>query len=233
MTTWRSHVFFSFILLTLFTASIDVAHADDSSDFVDVKVLKVKGRQAIVLYPEGAHPAAGDMLTVTRRLDEEEKEGKNQRGNLIGIDGSLFYLNNSTTSKSTTGLTVTGRYGWNFGNYEYGPIGTLNLASDGSQTVTVGGFADINMVRNSRRQKLVYGFTGDLEIGTVTQSSSSGGASASTVAIFGGGQAKYFVLSNATAVRVDAGLALDSTTTNGTSTSISGLLVKFGLANYF
>ena len=209
------------------------------------KVIKVKGQQAIVQFPSGSKPQVGQIIDVGGGSYDEEGGGgggagvgNKSRGRLLGVSGELSFLNDSTTSKSTTTISITPKYGWNTGAMEFGPQGTISLVSgDGfsRRTLAAGGFFDFNFVPNDIGQTLIYGVGGSAEIGQESSSIGSGPDSTSTVMrLFAGGNVKWFGLSDSWALRGDAGYDYARTSPNvGSASTNSGIKVKVGIATYF
>jgi hypothetical protein len=206
------------------------------------KVIKVKGQQAIVQFPAGTVPQVGQQLDLgggsVSDADGNAMPGLGSRKNLIGLGvNQLYFLNNSATSKSVTGIKLNGRYGWNTGRMEFGPIATLEYESrDNSSTrlMAIGGFFDYNFTPNISGQKLVYAATGDLSFGQLSEKQGSFEPTSTIINLFVGGTVKWFGLSDHFALRADAGFNLQrSTPDSGDATSLAGAMVRAGIANYF
>lgn len=207
------------------------------------KVIKVKGQQAIVQFPSGTKPQVGQIIDVGDGGDEGEDGGdvgvgNKSRARLLGVSGEISFLNNSATSKSTTTISITPKYGWNTGVMEFGPQGTIALtSSDGasSRTLSAGGFFDFNFVPNDIGQTLIYGVGGEAEIGQASTSVGSGPDATSTVIhLFAGGNVKWFGLADSWALRGDVGYDYTRTSpSTGSASTESGILVKAGIATYF
>src|SRR5687768_15285827 len=91
------------------------------------KVVKVKGQQAIVQFPKGTEPYAGQMIEVGGGGGGASSDGGGDTGggssggggggsrkNLLGVSGELSMLSQSPSgggaSVSTTSLSFAGRY---------------------------------------------------------------------------------------------------------------------------
>ena len=205
------------------------------------KVIKVKGKQAIVAFPDGMAPQVGQLLNISDGSNDVSMKAPSagSRGHQIGFLADISMVSSSTNGQSATNTSLSAtnlKYGWNQGIMEYGPTGVLSYSTGGGQTSTTiggGGFFDYNLVPNKIGNDFVWGFGGSAGI---SQTSVSNGFSTSTTAydLFGGAQAKYFPFGNSIAVRADAGLDYSSSSTSPgfTSTSV-GLHVKGGLSAYF
>lgn len=197
------------------------------------KVLKVKGRNAVVAFPEGHEPEVGDTISLKKG---GERTGTGSRDYTLGLSGSLAMISDSRTSKNTTTLAVDGRFGWNMAQYEAGPIGEFrySTADDrSSRTLGLGGFFDFNFIPNVAGEELVYGAGVEGTYGQSTVTTASVENSSTEMAFFGGLFAKWFGLGNF-GVRGDAGYEyVRANTQSGTTVTSSGFLVKAGLQVYF
>lgn len=212
------------------------------------KVIKVKGQQAIVQFPQGTSPQVGQQINLggggVSDSDGTPMAGLGSRKNSIGLGlNSLSFVNRSsksngvTTSTSVTGIALNGRYGWNTGRMEFGPIVRLEYSSaDNSSTrfMGIGGFFDYNFNPNVSGQKIVYAGTGDLSFGQSGTKQGSFDSTSTVIALFLGGSIKWFGLSDSFAIRGDAGFSYDSSTPDSNSATTNvGAVVRAGIANYF
>lgn len=204
------------------------------------RVTKVSGRKAIVQFPKEMTPTVGQIIELGGSGDSSGNSssgGGDSRGTIIGGSASLSSLSSnvgggSGATSSTTKVSAEARYGWNTGVLEYGLIALFGMDSSSGASTTQfggGGFADYNLVENSPGAEMVYGVGGQ---GTYSMVS-GGGASSSVMNFFGGGQFKWFPLGNSVAIRGDGGYQYGSTSTNGTSISNSGFVLKAGFSVYF
>lgn len=199
------------------------------------RIVKVKGRQAIVQFPADAKPEIGQILTVSSGVLDEENQTQN-RNFLLAWDFNLSYVNDSRTNKATAGFSSTGRFGWNMGDVEFGPLGTLSFSSGSntdSRTVSAGGFMDKNFVMHKGKPKAVYGLTGNIQLGQTTTTVSSATSSEGLLQLFGGGCYKWFGLSDMTALRGEAGLSVERHTSTGESYTLTGMVFRVGIQTYF
>lgn len=204
------------------------------------KVVKTKGQQAIVQFPEGVTPEVGQTFNVGEEVLEDvggaKSSGGGSRKKLLGISTELSMLSNSLTSKSTTAFTMSGRFGWNMKDFEAGPAGSIVYTStDGraQQLISAGGFLDVNLVPNDVGTDIVYGIGTEAEVGFYSDSSVTLN-NYTSYNVFAGGFLKLFMLlKNTVAARADLGFDYTSYSNDRTSYSTSGLLAKGGLSVYF
>jgi hypothetical protein len=204
------------------------------------KVIKVKGKQAIVAFPEGLSPQVGQLLSISdTSTDTQIKAGPGSRAHQIGFTADVAMVSATTNGSSTTTTSLGAqnvKYGWNDGKMEYGPLATLAYTSgNGTSGTTIGGggFFDFNLVPNKIGNDLIWGFGG---LATIQQASVNTGYSTTTTTydIFGGAQAKWFPFGNSIAVRGDAGLDYNMQNQSpGFQTTQLGLHVKGGISAYF
>ncbi|MES2856842.1 MAG: hypothetical protein V4692_13300 [Bdellovibrionota bacterium] len=210
------------------------------------RVIKTKGYQAIVQFPEGEKPRVGQMINIAEDDGVVSEPGRaigtGKRAHLLALQGELSMLSVSTsggatsTSDTRTTISVTGRYGWNFENWEAGPLGTFTMTtgSDYSNRVmSVGGFFDWNLVPNRAGTVFVYGAGGSLEVGQTSQTIGSTQTDTSLLSGFGGGQMKWFGLSENVAIRADAGLLYSQSSVGSSKTTNMGFKGLAGISFYF
>lgn len=200
------------------------------------KVLKVKGNKAIIQFSRGETLEKGESYSVSGEGPSESGSSGGARGKTVSFSSDLFTGSTSSgngASSSRTSFDVAGRYGWNDGMMEYGPIASIAYLSIGgasTRAIGVGGFFDYNLVENKPGVDLVYGAGAQAAIG---QSSDSGGESGSLFTLDGGGQLKWFPFGHDTAIRLDAGLRYQRTSVSNITTTTTGLAIAAGLQTYF
>lgn len=203
----------------------------------EARVIKVKGQQAIVTFPNGVKPQVGQMIDLNAgTVDGGSSMGTGSRDFTVGGSASLSFLNNSSTSKSTTLFAIEPRFGWNMKQMEFGPTAILSYSSTDGRTIRImgaGGFFDFNFVPNVSKTQFVYGVGGDLKYYQTSDTVAGTETSTTDLVLFGGGQAKYFLFSDNVAVRGDVGYYYDRNTTPSTSSNNSGLLAKVGFYYYY
>ncbi|MCM2282812.1 MAG: hypothetical protein NDI61_13310, partial [Bdellovibrionaceae bacterium] len=205
------------------------------------KVLKMKGNKAVIQLPKGSTLEKGESYSIGTSTDGESSStsaggSSGPREQTLSMSSALFTGSRSSsngTSTSITAIDLTGRYGWNKGIMEYGPLAEFEYASASSvstRTIEVGGFFDYNLVENKEGVDMVYGLGATASIG---QSSTEGQPSTSIMNINGGGQLKWFPFGHATAIRLDAGLNYERQSVSGRTLTTTGLLIAAGLQTYF
>jgi hypothetical protein len=211
------------------------------------RVIKTKGNQAIVQFPSGEKPRVGQVIDIggDNGPDAEpgEKIGTGERTHSLTVSGELSIGQSSTSggssdsSETETAISITGRYGWNKETWEAGPLGTFSMTTGGSTTtrvILVGGFYDWNLVPNRPGTVFVYGLGGYGEFGQEALTPSGGTeTSATRMSFFGGGNMKWFGLSENVAVRADAGLGYDRTAASAITTTWLGVKGILSLAFYY
>ncbi len=202
------------------------------------KVVKVSGKKAIVQFPEDARPKVGQMIDLSGGGGESSGGGggDGSRATIIGGSAELSNLSTSGSTSSTTSLGVTARYGWNGGEMEYGPVGTISYSSatgSSARVLEAGGFFDYNLVPNTPGTDLVYGVGAEGKFGSTSATVGNAETTGSRMTFQGGGQVKWFPLGNTVALRGDAVYRYISTSSGGVSSNTSGLVVEGGFYIYF
>lgn len=224
----------------LLSTLLVVASVASLSQAQEAKVIKVKGQQAIVQFPNGTAPVVGEMIPVGGEAKTEDggHRARGSRDHLLALAGEIDFTNNSATSTSTTTFNIQGRYGWNQEIFEFGPLaGFLYTSTNGLSTRTIygGGFLDFNFVPNKPGNDFIYGVgvTGDFSQGTTSVSNGSD-QTTSYFELFAGGNIKYFGLSENVALRADAGFDFKKNSgLNGQSSNDVGLKILAGIAFYY
>lgn len=202
------------------------------------KVLKVQGKKAIVQFPDDVKPRVGQLIEVGTASSEGSLtagHGTGSREMIIGGSASFSSLTTSSSSASTSTLDLSGRYGWNKGEMEYGGLGSFYYTSttgSSSRTIGAGGFFDYNAIPNLSGTELVYGAGAEAIYAMISTTVGSAETSATTLRLQGGGQMKWFPFGNTVAVRGDLVYRYQQ---NGgtTSSTTSGLVALGGLYVYF
>lgn len=227
--------FVAFLLGALLATSVSQAQ--------QAKVVKVQGRKAIVQFPDDIKPKVGQTFDVGGGVSMGGGGGNGSRAMIVGGSAELSSLTTSTSSTSATALAVSGRYGWNKGQMEYGGIAGLTYSSSpgtSSRLLEVGGFFDYNMDPNDPGVEMVYGFGGLAKLGSAAATTGNTESTGMKMTFEGGGQLKWFPFGNSVAVRGDAvyrfisnnGQALTGSATN-TSNTVTGFVIYGGLYVYF
>lgn len=225
-------------LLTLSCGSISFAQ--------EAKVIKVKGQQAIVQFPKGHKPYAGETIDLSGGGGGDAGGAGTTGGggstgpreHSIGAAAEISSISSSnnvkgSSSTSTTTIALEGRYGWNAVTMEYGPLAALSRTSTdsgSSMTLKAGGFFDYNLVPNTAGAEMVYGLGAEAYVG---QTSPSSGDSATLMGFAGGGFLKWFLLKTPTAFRGDLQYQYDRSSAGQVTTTTSGPIAKVGFEVYF
>lgn len=205
------------------------------------KVLRAKGNKAVIQLPKGESLAKGSTYSISESRESSASAGGNgSREKTVSLSSEIFTGSRSVGSGSSVSLTtfdVAGRYGWNQGVMEYGPLASVAYASSGSasaRTILAGGFYDYNLVENTPDTELVYGVGASAALGQASVSAGGSSSTSSTIlTASGGGQAKWFPFGHSTAIRVDGGLRFDRQKTGTVTTTETGLTIAAGLQVYF
>lgn len=227
--------YFSFLIVAGLTVGVATTASAQQA-----KVVKVSGKKAIVQFPDDVRPKVGQMIDLGGGGGESSSGGggggDGSRAMIIGGSAELSSLSSSGSSSSTTTLGVTGRYGWNGGDMEYGPLGTITYVSatgSSARVLEVGGFFDYNLIANNPGTDLVYGLGAEGKFGSTSATVGNAETTGSRMTFQGGGQLKWFPLGNSVAIRGDAVYRYISTSSGGVSSNTSGLVVQGGFYVYF
>lgn len=197
-----------------------------------IKVTKVKGNQAVVEF-SGSRLQAGQTYDLNSSLLPDVISSL--RKNVISVSASLLNVKADTALAETqTNISLSGKYGWNMGSFEFGPVGSFE--SNGSQSTTqssfkMGGFGDYNMISNTPGEVFIYGLGGYAELGQYTASS---GAKSDLMEFFAGPFVKWFINGGPFGFRVDGGYLYQGLSGGGLgSRTVTGLAANLGIMVYF
>jgi hypothetical protein len=206
-----------------------------STAWSQARVIKTSGNKAIVEFPADSPPEVGQRVYLTQSKTSRSGKG-GPREHVLGLSADAFVLKDSRASGTNTSISVTGRFGWNLENFEWGPIGRVGYTNDGVSSSTrdlaVGVFADFNLIPNMPNEDSIYGFFAEGTYGMLTTTTMSVEQSTTTMELFGGGFLKWF-LAPSVCARTDAGV--DFVTKNETpgQSTLTGAKVRIGLQVYF
>lgn len=221
------------ILAALFTLTCTAAHAQK------IRVRKVKGNQALVEITGSTSLRQGasyDLISPDEFGDETET---NNRKYVIGLNFAMTNTkSDAANSVSTTMIDFRGRFGWNFGNFELGPVLSYagNIADVTATTIKGGGFADWNIISNIPGEAFIYG------LGTVVQFGQYDPGVTSTTAsykydlieMFGGPFVKWFPTGGPYGFRLDVGYLYQRQSTQSLGNFVvSGMSASAGIFAYF
>jgi hypothetical protein len=204
-------------------------------------IQQMKGKRAILQFEKDIPFSVGQKVYLNSEDGTElgvSKEGRNflERKNSIEMAVDIYSTDietkvSSVTSKtSLSGYTMTGRYGWNRENFEFGPLAELTYvkpkSSDESSRYAIGGFFDYNFVPNKPGEDFIWGAFGEGIIG----SSKVGTSNKSITGLNGGGFIKWFFLSPMLALRTNLYISYEKQGDNAQSTTTG---VQLGFSHYF
>lgn len=177
-------------------------------------IQQMKGKRAIVQFEKDIPFSVGQKVYMNSEDGTElgvRKEERNplERKNSITMAVDVYSMDietkvsGTTTKTSTTAYSLTGRYGWNMEQYEFGPLGeyTFSKPKGGNESsrMAFGGFFDYNLIPNKPGEDFIFGAYGEASIGSSKISNSNKSITTAT----GGGFAKWFFLSPMLAFRAN------------------------------
>lgn len=198
-----------------------------------IKVRRVKGNQAVVEF-SGAPLQPGQAYELVQDEFSEGSSSASNRRYVVSLDFSLTSLKSDAPgSDSDTDMSLSGRFGWNFGQFEIGPLASYASNSTGNVTINVlkaGGWGDFNLIPNIPGEVFVFGVGGYGAFGQ----SDGGGASLSLMEFGVGPFAKWFPLGSDFGFRIDAGYMYQRQSGGTTGeVTITGFASTVGLLVYF
>ncbi|WP_413942890.1 hypothetical protein [Bdellovibrio sp. HCB-162] len=199
-----------------------------------IKVRRVKGNQAVIEF-SGGSLQSGQVYELAPDEFADSSVSTTSRKYVIALSASLMNTKSDAAgAQNETDLSLTGKFGWNFGSYEFGPL--LTYASDqvGSITTTsykVGGFADYNLISNTPGEAFLYGIGGTASIGQIDGGS---GSKRDLMDFFVGPFVKWFPTGSNVGFRLDVGYIYQKQSGGvGSEATISGLASAVGILAYF
>lgn len=198
-----------------------------------IKVKRVKGKQAVVEF-SGGHLQTGQVYELASDEYSDSSSSGGSRKYVINLSASLSSTkDDGPSAENVTALELKTRFGWNLGHIELGPVFTLKseAKSTNSSLITIGGFADYNLLSNSPGEAFLYGVGGYLSMG---QEDRGAGSKNDLMNLFAGPFVKWFPGGGNFAFRGDLGFIYQkvSTGTGGDLTN-SGLESSIGIIAYF
>ncbi len=233
---------YAFLIFFLLTTSVSFA-AEKAI------IQQMKGRRAIIHFEKDIPFSVGQKIYLNSEDGVELGVQRNMRNplerkNSVSLAAGLSSTETTTkavgtTKLSTSSYVISGRYGWNKEDYEYGPLGSFIFSktsgsgsSSETNTYQLGGFFDYNLIPNKPGEDMVWGFFGEGALGN----SKSNGVGATIITATGGGFIKWFVFSPMLAIRSNLSYSLEVTDfASSTTKSINGgtLGASFALSHYF
>ncbi len=194
-------------------------------------IQQMKGKRAIVHFEKDIPFSVGQKVYLNSENGTEigvRKELRNplERKNSVTLAGELS--STDTSPKATTTFAISGRYGFNEEQYEYGPIGVYAYSKATSEVsrYEFGGFFDYNLIPNKPGEDFIWGGYGEATLGNVKVANSS----QSLTVFTGGAFAKWFIFSPMLAVRANGFYSNES---QGSSTSSNTTGIELGISHYF
>jgi hypothetical protein len=209
------------------------------------KVLKAKGNKAIIQVISGDRLERGDELEIHFAGDSLaiSSSGLTLGTRAHSISGELSFSSTSTTieranvpnsDEQQSAFAIDGKYGWNSGDYEFGPLLTYNgttVDGENISSLRVGGFLEYNFLSPNRPGVELVPATGlSFELLNATLDSSSGSGYGLTVYLGG----KYFMLSDSLAFTGFLTFNQDNISyANDRKDTSQTTGLRFGIAQYF
>lgn len=200
------------------------------------KVKKTKGNSAVI---ESSTPLIeGETYTIQTSkqsglISEDVSYPRSNRSRensfSAGIDSSFFKSDNLQEHQ----IDIEARYGWNYGDYEVGPLLHINLLDEGAGFNTdfyVGGYFDYNITANVASEDTVYGLTAQTFGGN---REFTNGSSSQIFAFGAGGFLSWYLMNSSTALRFEGLVEQKKIATSATSSNVLGFAGKMLLAFYF
>ena len=209
------------------------------------RVLKSKGRKAIIEVTSGERFQPGDELEI-RFADEVGSNSYSSSlvgGRANSIAGDFAFTQSSikterdnvpSTDSQSSNFVFSGRYGWNSGLYEFGPQVSYDGATVDGENISsmrLGGFFEYNFIEANRPGVELVPTTGvSFEYLSATLDSSSG--TGIGLSVFVGG--KYYILSDSLAFTGFLTINQDTITyANNRKDSSQTTGLRVGLAQYY
>lgn len=146
-----------------------------------------------------------------------------------GIDSSFFKSDNLQEHQ----IDIEARYGWNYGDYEIGPLLHISLLDEGAGFNTdfyVGGYFDYNFNENVVSTDSVLGLTAQ---GYGGNREFTNGSSSQIFSFGGGGFYTMYLMRSTTALRLEGLVEQKKIATSFASSSVLGFTGRMLLAFYF
>ncbi|MES2803397.1 MAG: hypothetical protein V4654_12960 [Bdellovibrionota bacterium] len=190
-------------------------------------VKKTKGRSAVI---ESSAPLVeGETYALSEDVSHSRSNRSRANSFSAGIDSSFFKSDNLQEHQ----IDVEARYGWNYGDYEVGPLIHINLLDEGAGFNTdfyVGGYFDYNLSANVVGADAVYGLTAQ---GFGGNREFTSGSSSQIFAFGGGGFLSWYLMNSSTALRFEGLIMQKKIATSSTSSNVLGFSGKMIFAFYY
>ena len=199
-------------------------------------ISQMKGRKAIIVFDSEIPFSLGQRVFLSSADGTELGLGKESR-NLLERKNSVNLLGSYSSIKPKSGdaktnFSISGSYGWNWNEYEFGPIVAFSSNDTGIQEITsnsLGGYFDYNLDHNVAGQEMVWGGVARAQLGSETRKTGSNKTTKSSTTIEAGVQAKFFQFSQVLAIRTE--LVFQSNKVEDIESS--GFVLNLGLQHYY
>lgn len=198
------------------------------------RVKKTKGRQAII------ELTSGSLENNHTYIIDSSKAGlssQSQRKRVLGLEGSL--LGYSSLASSTDGagssswetIALQSYFGWNFQQFEVGPIVSFVSTSGGVKTSSLGfgGFFDYNLQDNSPGREFLSGLLATFQL--INQDAGGSKSNGQKMAL--GAFIKWFPGPDWLCLRTNLKYEMTDEKTSLTATKTTGFTLLAGFASYF
>lgn len=218
-----------FCLLTLFASTLSFSAEKGT-------ISQMKGKKAIVVFDSDIPFSLGQKVFLSSADGTElglRSENRNllERKNSVNLLGSYSSIK-PKTGDSTTTFAVSGSYGWNWNEYEFGPIvafSSTDTGGSGLSSNSLGGYFDYNIDQNVPSQEMVWGGVARILLGSETLKVGSNKCTDSLTTIEVGVQAKFFQFSQVLAIRTE--LVFQNKKVEDENSS--GFVLNLGLQHYY
>ena len=223
----KQNVVFAFLLSALISTSASAA---------SFTVKKTKGNSSVIESSTPLIPGETYIIQSSKQKgliseDVTYPRSNRSRENSFsgGIDSSFF----KSDQLQEHMIDLEGRYGWNFGDYELGPLMHIQLLDEGAgfnTDIYLGGYFDYNLVSNVASEDFIYGLTAQ---GYGGNREFTNGASSQIFAFGGGGYLSWFLIRSTTALRIEGLVQQKKIATSVASSNVLGFTGKMLLSFYF
>lgn len=219
---WASYLF-TVIFITFHSAA-------GASSSITVK--KIRGKQAIVelnapLEEGKTYQIETEKITLETDFSEQFKSRYNSIS--IGADLSFF----SGTKTLDNNFSFIGKYGWNYTNFEFGPVVNLQVYDKGfgtSTTYLLGGYFDYNYIPNKAPCELIFGPSVQLLLGNRTfETGGSAQLSQAQLSLF----LTWYINNSPLALKSELGYQIRRVTSSTGENDLSGVVSQIYMAYYF
>lgn len=196
-----------------------------------IKVNRIKGNQAVVEI-SGGRLLEGRVYEISS--DSFAETSSTARNHVIALGATLSNTKSDAANASNnTEISLSGKFGWNSGTFEYGPQGSYSSIGAGGATTTVlnlGVFADYNLTPNNPGETFLYGLGGTFDLG---QADNGSGTKTDLMGFFVGPFAKWFPTGSPVGFRFEAGYVYSKRSATGGDVTITGISSNLALMAYF